>query len=380
MRALFVALLLVITANLLPRSAQAEEQQIQILTVFSNDALQNAVALTEALKRAAAHVDGWKPAAGDVSLEVLMAGLGCTEPNSSCLRKIAKEIDVDRYIWGTLEPVDDEVVAHLYYWEDGQNVRDTRLTYSESLTDGADDTLFDLAESAFYTLVGITTGQLVVLAGDVDGEVFVDGASVGRIKNGRAEIQVPSGKVEVVVKAPGYEDARSTVKVRTGASARVVLEPIPLESNRKGFRIARRATSPEPDSRRHKPRSAQRLVGYGVLGAGVAASVVGAVFWVQSATQRNDEDYQDFRDEVLPTEDPCVVAEARGRNDIVDICDKNDTARTLAWILTPTGVALSTLGAVLVATGKPKDSAQRRLRPTVAIGPNAAQLELGYQF
>ncbi len=379
MRSLYLAFLVTLACLLAPAPAGAESKPIQVLTVMSADAFDNAAALTTALKRAVTRADGWSLAPGEYSLEVLMAGFNCDEqPDADCLTQIAGSIGENRFIWGTMEVVDDQVVTQLHLWEDGKNIGRTRLKYSANLLDSADDTLLGMAEDAFHELLGVAEGELVVLAGDVTGEVFVNGQSVGRIEDGTADFRVPAGELEVILKAPGYLDARGKATLRPGDSTRVVLDvlPDPDYSDSKGKKPRSRR-----DGRERGSVSAQKAVGIGAVGAGVIVAGVGMGYWVSSYGQRSDDAYEEYRTTVDRDADPCDQAKIDQRQDIVDHCEANRSTRTMARILTPAGGVVAIAGLVLVLTDKPaSQSARRRVQPALAVGPRGGQLDLTVRF
>lgn len=365
------ALVVVILVVLLSPAAHAQSNQLQVLTIASPDAFENAKALTTALKRAVSRAEGWKLAPGEFSLEVLMAGFDCQDPpDAACLEKVAQSVDSDRFIWGSLVADGAEVKAHLRYWEGGRTVSETTLSYAANLTDPSDDTLIALAEKAFNDLLGVTEGKLVVLAGDVTGQVFVNGKPEGAITDGRAELLVRAGTVDVLVKAEGFRDAKGTVELRPGGAADLTLDMIPSEP------------TPRTRSERDRgPMSAQKAAGFGAIGVGSLVGVVGGVFWTLSATQKADLTYEEYRATVPVGEDPCETAKLDERADIIDHCDQNRTTRTMAWILTPTGVAIAAVGTVLVLTDQPKQRTSRlRVTPELISGPHGARVNLRVRF
>lgn len=358
-----------------------------MLTVMSADAFENAKALTIALKRAVARDEGWSLTPGDFSLEVLMAGLGCDEeqPDDECLKKIAESVDCDRFIWGTMKLVGDQVQTELHLWERGRNIGFTQFAFSVNLTDASDAALLEIAEDAFNELIGGAEGKLIVIAGDATGQVLVNGVRSGEIADGNAELTVPSGELSVVVEAAGYLKARGTATVPPGGKTKLVLDLVPdpdyvpPTANKSDGPLAEQETPRDRGSR--QPVDAQKAVGLAFVGAGVIVAGVGAGYWVSSYLQRNDEVYEDYRATVDRNEDPCERAKADQRSDIIDRCEANRSTRNMARILTPAGGVVAVAGLVLVLTDKPAQKrADRRVHPSVAVGPRGGSVELSIRF
>ncbi len=385
MRLLYLALLLTLSVVLSSTTALAESRQIHVLTVMSPDAFENAKALTVALKRTVSRAEGWSLAPGDYSLEVLMAGFNCDEqPDDECLQKIAGSLDGGRFIWGTMDVVDDQVVTELRFWEAGHNVGQTTLKYSVNMTDASDDTLLSMAEDAFHEMLGESEGRLIVIAGDATGDVYVNGVLSGRIEHGTAKLMVRAGELEVLVKAPGYLEGRGTTTLRPDDKTRLVLDLVrdPDYVEPKEKKPLKPGKNVEREHQSRKSVSAQKAVGLGALGAGVIVAGVGTGYWVSSYVQRNDDAYEDYRATVDQDQDPCEQAKVDQREDILDHCDANRATRTMARILTPAGGVVAVAGLVLVLTDKhAQEGVERRgVRPSVAVGPRGGRVDLTVHF
>lgn len=383
MAALFVA----------PAAFAQNKSTIQVLAITSDKGFEQAQAMTIALKRAVTRAEGWSLAKGDFSLEVMTAAMGCTSPpNDACLKKVQAKVGSKRFVWGTLELQGKEAVCHLRLWEDNQNKRETTVRYSSNLTDASDDTLLQIAENAFAQLTGAAQGVLVVNAGDVRGDVYVDGQNMGPLNEGRAELPVPSGEHEVRVVAQGYNDAVGTVTVRPGASAEITLNP-----TRRGGALPPGSGGVEDSgvSDSGSKTSARKIIGYAGIGVGSALALVGGYFWLQTSLNSDDDAFVAFKNErddqgqpiVGKGQDTCDVAERVGRADIVDHCDKHATQKTLAWVLIPSGVVIAAAGAYFLLTddsdsreGRSARQRKPRVVPLVGVGPKGGQVHLQVAF
>ncbi len=384
MRRFLTALLVVLGFAIASKNAHAQTHvPIQVLAISSDKSFEHAQALTIALKRAVTRAEGFALGKGDFSLEVLSLALNCsTPPDAACQKKIADKVGVKRYIWGTLVVKGKEAVAELHLWEDGSEKRTTTLRYASNLTDPSDDTLLQIAEGGFAELMGATQGVLVVTAGNVSGEVFIDGEKVGLISEGRTELTVDPGQHQVLVRAKGYNDATGSVEVRPGASAELTLSPTPNA-----------ATGPDTAKDGGKGMSTRQMLGYGGLGLGGAVTLAGGYFWLQSYLQTNDDDFQAYRDRLGPNRDACEVAKTGADGvppdaSIVDHCDKNATTKTIARILVPVGLVVAGAGAFLLLTDDNKEQPQHAKRkrsktsvqPFVGLGPGGGEVRLNVVF
>ena len=377
MRRFWTALLFAMGMLLAAPSALADAKStVQVLAVMSDKGFEQAQALTIALKRAVTRAEGWSLAKGDYSLEVMSAALNCpSPPDDACLKKIQPKVGSKRFVWGTLEIQGKEAVAHLRLWEDNQNKRDTTVRYAANLTDASDDTLLQIAENAFATLTGAAQGVLVVIAGNVTGDVFVDGQKMGAITDGRTELTVPSGEHEVRVVATGFNDAVGTVSVRPGSSAEITLNPTPTGSGGGGP-----VDSGPSDG--GGGMSTNKVIGYAGIGLGGAIALVGGYFWLQTALP--NDDFEDFKSERVPEgRDACEEAKLQNRPDLVDYCDKHSSQRTLAWVLTPIGFAIAGVGAYFLLTddsGREEGPRAGRVQPLVGVGPNGGEVHVHVTF
>jgi hypothetical protein len=363
-------------------SARAQSKSsVQVVAIASEDAFEQAQALTIALKRAVSRAEGWTLSKGDFSLEVMTAAMGCPiPPDATCQKKIADKVGTNRYVWGTLaKSGKKEVTAILRLWENGSQKRDTQLKYASNLTDPSDDTLLNIAADAFAKLTGEPTGVVVVTAGSVNGKVFVDGQEAGTVTDGRTELSLTSGEHKIVVKAPGYNDAMGTVTVRAGSSAEIALNPTPAGGEKK-----------EPDATQDTGGGGSgKMIGYVGVGLGSALALAGGYFWLQSFLETKDSDYAKYRESVPDKEGvtPCDQAKVEKRQDIIDLCDRNQSHKTLARILTPVGVTIAGVGTYFLVTSgdqKTEKSATRRrapkVQPFVGFGPRGGAVSVNVAF
>jgi hypothetical protein len=397
MRSIFTALMLAVALLCATGSAFAQAKStVQVLAISSEDAFEQAQALTIALKRAVTRTEGWTLSKGDFSLEVMTAAMGCSlPPDATCQKKIADKIGTKRYIWGTLSKSGKkEVVATLRLWENGEQKRDTQVKYASNLTDPSDDSLLAVASDAFARLTGEASGVVVVNAGNVSGKVYVDGKEAGDIAEGRTELTLPSGDHKIVVRAEGFNDATGTVTVRAGASTDITLNPTPGTSGETG-------AGGNVTHDKGKPGNTRKILGYAGVGVGGALALVGGYFWLKSflETKNPSDEFTHYASsaarkpdgsrEVPGGQDVCEAAAANQDNPtVMDECDRNASHKRLALILTPAGAIIGGVGAYLLFTSDDEKAAAEKegraprpsLTPMVGLGPHGGSVWVDVPF
>ncbi len=132
----------------------------------------------------------------------------------------------DRYVWGLINKKGENVSGDINYWVRGQGTNKVTVDYSANLTEANEDALKKVANDALTQLTGgPPKGQLHVKAGNVTGQVFVDGQPIGALANGEGTFAVPSGSRKITVKAPGFNDAETTTVVKPTGTVDVALNP-----------------------------------------------------------------------------------------------------------------------------------------------------------
>ena len=371
---------------LLPATAAAEEaKKLQVLTVMSNTAFQQAEALTVALKRAVSRADGWSLGKGDFSLEVMVAAFGCPEPpDATCLRKIEGKTQTKKFIWGTMEKAGDEVVVHLRLW-DGSPKTETKLQYSSNLTDASDEALLKIAENAFGELVGLAPGKLVVLA-KTPGMLSIDGKAPTPLEGNEMELSLPEGEHDVRLEAEGYEPLARTVKVTSGDTVEVEMNLV-----KKGTAAAGPKPPVEDEEPEEPTGSNRKLYGYIGLGAGAVFLGGGVFSALQVNSVNNDNGFDAYRSGLAPNQDVCdeadrgtVVSGAPSPNSIADKCSSASTFQTMQFVFFGLGAVATGAGLYFLLTGDddPAQDSARSKTPRVrtAIGPQGGLIDVSMSF
>ena len=308
---------------------------ISVIAIQTDAADDQAEALTKALRNAVRAMPGWSLGEGDFSLEVLTLSLKCAEPpDASCQSRIADQIKSDRYVWGTIQKKGTNVHGTLNFWVRGKGTSKVPVDYTSNLTESSDETLKKIAAQAINELTGgPPKGGMHIKAGDLQGQVFVDGQPLGALKSGDGTFTIPSGSHKITVKAQGYADSELEVVVKpTGAPVEVTLVPIANEAK--------------------TPVNWRKVGGFAALGVGVAAGVVGLIGTLQVNSAANDDVYKDYARRTV-TNDVCTEAAKDGvnfRGAVVALCDKGKAGELLQAVMYPVAAVAGGLGIYLIAT------------------------------
>lgn len=339
---------------------------INVIAIQTNDADDQAEALTKALRAAVRAMPGWSLGAGDYSLEVLALSLKCPEPpDANCQSRIADQIKSDRYVWGTLakKKGTQTVTGAIHLWVRGKGESKVPIEYSANLTEAADDSLKKIATDTIYTLTGgPPKGGIHIRAGDVAGQVFLDGQPVGALKAGDGTFKAPSGPHLVTVKAVGYADGQSQIVIKpTDAPTEVVLTLVPMGNAGSA--------------------NWKRYGGYGAIGVGVIFGVVGLASAIKVNSVANSTEYTKFRQqEGTGVGDVCAAATKAGATNIINDCSTGKTFQTLQIVSFPIAAVAAGVGIFLVATSGRSAPKTTGLRVDPQVGPGIGKLDLSYSW
>lgn len=349
-----VALVSFVIASLaLPSAARADvatgpSVPVAVLPLDSDDAEEQADALTGALRSRIRASEGWSVVETSQSLAMLMAALRCTKPvGDECEQKLAEQIKSERFVfgWVTKGPTRGEVTAEVRLYQRGKPTTVVRERYADNLTDQNDDALRGIAERILEQLGENALGSIVVRMGNLDGEVIVDGSKRVALTDGTAKLALSPGGHSVEVVVPGQPPQKRNVLVAVGKET--VLElPVSVEP----------ALGESPPTAA-KPFPVRAVLGGALIAAGLGAGAVSVVNYLayeddqtRAAGYQNDPNPQIWK---LPAgkkaSDVCVTPDWKQQ----EICKAEaDAVRhsTIA-IATAIGGGLLVLGgAVLLIT------------------------------
>jgi hypothetical protein len=348
---------------------------ITIVNMQTDSADEQAAALSKALRGAVRAMPGWSLGEGDYSLEVLTGTLKCTDPpDSTCESRIADQIKADRYIWGIVNKKGAEVIGEMHLWVRGKGTNKIDVRYSANLTEANDEALKKVAAEMLTQLTGgPPKGAVHIKAGDVAGQVFVDGTPIGALSAGEGTFPLGSGPHKIVVKAPGYSDVEASVVVKPNATAEVPLTLIAAEA---------------PSNIDYK-----RIGGFVGIGAGVAFGVVGLVSSLQVNGIRTDEKWEAYRTQYPNESDVCAIARgeatpkttvaqpgAASAAEAADMCDKAGTLEILQVVFYGLAAVSAGVGVYLIATSGTSEAPTTGLTIQPRISKTAGSLGLNYRW
>lgn len=365
---------------------------VHVVAVKSLEALDQAQALTNALKKAVRDSDGWSLGDSNQSLEFLAIQMKCAEPiDAACEARIADQLKADRYLWAVIEfdPDDKQFVAgKLNFFVRGKGTNSVDLRYSANLTDPNDDSLVELAQSQVEAVTGgAPQGTLKVSTGGVAGQLFVDGEPIGAVSAEGTSYPLPAGEHRVVVKAPGYSDAEATVTVKPAATVETTLTMVEVAED--------------------EPVDWRMITGFGLVGVSVASGAVGLWASLRVNSVRNDETYTNFQAATFKSAgDTCEAAKTglagRGTayndgsqpgptatveqaNETATLCDRASSGELMQAIMFPIAAVSAGVGFYLLGTstlfggGGDGDEASA-ITVTPMVGPGGGAMTVTYQF
>jgi hypothetical protein len=292
--------------------------------------------------------------------------------------RIADQIKASRYVWGTLKKAPGKkVVGTLHLWTREQGHTKADITFPDTMTEPNEDALRKIASDALNTLTGgPPKGSVKVTAGDVNGQIFVDGEPSGAIKDGQATVFVSVGSHKIEVRAPGYAAVTGDVMVRPNSAVGLTLTPTADgASPGGGSKIGTRA-----------------LVGYGTLVLGVGLGAVGLYSQLKVNSINQSDDFKTAR-QVPNNVDICDLANDPSTKDIngvdpskiKDGCSSAKTHQVMQFVFYGLGLVSAGTGLYLLLTDKPKKEAapatsKVRLLPSFSPNGSAGRLDLVVNF
>lgn len=359
---------------------------LPVVGISSEDAHEQAAALTQALRSSVRASQGWSLPEREYSLEVLSLTLGCGEvPDAACQLRIADEIQAERYVWGTMQrvPGSSDVIVDLHLFERELPSGTLQLRYADNLVEGGDEVLKQLAASAIQKLTGgAPRGTVQLKAVSATGEIFVDGQAFGSLEDGGALLRLAPGEHQVEVRGDAGVET-GTIVVRPNETVQLV-----LGSNRTILPYI------EPE---HRSRSDWRPTA-GWIGVGVGGGLVlgGVISALQVSSLQDDFGYQQYRMGFSSSENVCDAARDGRRATVPgaatpravnEICDKADTYTTLQYVFFGTGIAAIGVGAYFLVSAALDDGAEIKTGAKAgdmallpSMGPSGGALDFHLTF
>jgi hypothetical protein len=350
---------------------------VHVVAVKSEEALDQAEALTQALRKAVRDAEGWSLGDSSQSLEFLAVKMGCSEPiDAACETRIADVLKADRYVWAVIQFEDksqSNIVGTLNFYVRGKGTNKVPMKYTANLTDPTHDALIEVAKDAFDKATGgPPKGTLKITTGGIAGQLYVDDKPVGALPAEGIELQLGAGEHRVLVKAVGYADAEATAAVKPATSVEVSLTLVPQAED--------------------KPIDGRIVGGIAALAVGVGTGAVGLWAALEVNKIREDDVYTQYQDGFSSSVDVCEQAEAGvaspvnptvSPGDVADQCSKASTYEILQAVMFPVagvaaGVGIFLLGTSSLAGGDEAEESAVTFQPI--LGPGIAAGALSARF
>jgi hypothetical protein len=280
LRALTILSTLSVAAVCASSVAHAEEPgpritPVAVLGIDSDDAEEQADALTSTLRSRVRASPGWSLGDATQPLGMLTAALKCPpHPDGTCEQHISEQIKLDNFVWGVMRKAPGgKVSVELHLYSKGKPSQVATTSYAENLKDQNDDSLRREAQTLITKLQGSVVGSVTIHSNTPEGDVTIDGARHEALKAGSIHLDLATGSHTFEVSSPGYPPQKTTINVVAGHDT--MFEP--------SF------GSIKPEVPKTLPT--RKIVGVGslVLGAGAGvASVVMALNYVSISNQQSD--------------------------------------------------------------------------------------------
>jgi hypothetical protein len=388
-RALAFILTVLVAIVFLSRLARAEPPSgkatpVYVLSVWTNDADDQADALTQALRTRVRLAPGWSLAETNQSFETLAIALRCPPtPNQLCLDRIGDQLHADHYIWGTIAKQRvGEVTAELRLWSRGKAQIETSESYSDNLKDASDDALRAVAGRLFSKVTNTrTSGTVVFHAGTATGAALVDSVEKGKLVDGVARLDVSPGTHTLSVSVTGFSAPPQTITLVDGGEQDLnfALSPAPAP--------AIPESPPEPDHSTKTPFPTRKVLGYSAVIVGVGLLVTAGI---EGASWSSDKNASDKDRQTIPNNVTDVCTTTQQSTSEQDACQKSKNAATaakLGWIFGGVGAVLTGTGIWLVLSGgesTSESSAKAATRSMIdfipSIGTRASSLDVRVRF
>jgi hypothetical protein len=356
--------LLTLVALAIPRIARADGPgahtvPVAVLAFDSDDAEEQADAITGAIRSRVRGAQGWTLIETTQSLGMLTAAMKCpSRPPPECQQRIAEQIKSDRYIWGIVSkgPSSGQVTAEIHLYQKGKIDTVLKESYADNLKDSNDDTLHKIAGRIVERLGGVAIGIVLIRTNNTTGDIVIDGEKRIALDKGAARVELAAGSHSIELAATGEPSLKRNVLVTAGAQTAIDFSP---------------TTTTEPPREESKGNT-RKIIGGITMGAGVvlgAIAVYEAIHWSQL-----QDDGKEAAAKVA-TSDPPVQCRNTGNAECVRIDRDSKTASGLAIGLGAGGAVALGVGAYLFfsdsGSSETKAEAPKpktRIIPSVGVG------------
>lgn len=282
------AVVLCAVVLMIPRTARADNSSahgvaVAVLALDSDDAEEQADALTGALRSRIRNSQGWALVETTQTLGMLTAALRCPGKPipAECEQRIAEQLKTERFIFGyvTKGPA-GQVTAEVHLFQKSKPDTIIRESFSDNLKDANDDTLRSRAQKIVERLGGSAVGSIVVKMGAETGDVIIDGEKRVPLTNGTAHVELSPGTHSIEASTKNGDTQKRNVTVVAGKETVVDLA------------LAGTTVGPAEPGKDEKPFPVKKAIGGALMAAGTASVVVAVIFtakWFGDKSDGEDE-------------------------------------------------------------------------------------------
>jgi hypothetical protein len=398
-------LILVLVCTGSAAKAAAAEASVIVLGLRSlegDDEFANA--MTEGLRTAAKTIPGWKLLDRSVSMAQMTLAHGCDDIDAGCLSEIAKGLDADRVVFGTVRRTaakakfDYEVTVSVF----NDATRTISGTEIETVSRSEAKQKKAIAQHA-QMLIGklsaadANAGHLAIEVNVSTAEVRLDGQIVGQTHEGKLVLDtVTPGDHKLEISAIGHEPHTQTVTISAAdqSTVNVNLEPV-VEA---AAPAPPEATQPTAAVMAESSSGSLNWLGYTLIGVGAASALAwaGSMYMIEfnynrDATYRSyvnsyNNAHVDACDEALGGNQGSLSAQQF--DDFKGQCRTARTFVVLQWVFLGTAAAAAIAGTFVLVSQSGDEhppQAQARLSPprlafTPIVDPKTVALQATLRF
>jgi hypothetical protein len=386
-RSAYVLALVTLSAGF-ASSAFAEDVSTVVLGLRSaegDDDLANS--MTDALRTMARNVSGWKVVERAVSMSQMSLAHGCDDIDAPCLSEIAKGLQADRLLFGTLRRVgpkgkfDFEVSVSIFN-AGTRTIGKTETAVIPRADARTKKALVSYAEPLVAKLSAADAGSgvLSLQVNVASAEVKLDGQVVGQTRDKHLQLEgMKEGDHRLEVTALGHLTHNQQILVASGqrTEIKVNLEPVPEPEVVAAPALAVATEEPVEEV----SSGSLSWLGYTLIGVGAASFAGwGVSMYMVDSTNKNPAfvEYKSAFPE--SADDVCDLADngdtaggtvsASELAEVQSLCSRGRTFNMLQWVFLGAGVLTASVGTfILVSESGGEEHAQAKKRPTLTLTP-----------
>jgi D-Tyr-tRNAtyr deacylase len=360
--------LVTLFAGFSPR-AMAEDATTVVLglrSVEGDDEFANA--MTDALRASARKVSGWKVVDRAVSMSQMSLAHGCDDIDAPCLSEIAKGLQADRLLFGTVRRTQAPGAPKAKYdyelsvsiFNAGTRTIGQTVTTTVPRAEAKSKKLSGQAEPVIAKLSTGDSGSgvLSVQVNVANAEVKLDGQVVGQTRDRTLVLDgLKEGEHNLELTAIGH--LTHTQKILIASSQRteikVSLEPVP-EPAPEAAPVA--ALTPEDEE---NGGASLNWLGYTLIGVGAASLAGWGVSMYLVDDTNKDRTFVTYKNSFPETaDDVCDLADSNNTSggavsaaqlsEVKNLCSRGRTFNLLQWVFLGAGVLSASVGTFILVS------------------------------